>query len=448
MTPQPASGAAVNTLIRITVTCNERRLDVGVPSQTPLAELLPEFARSLGVLDPLLVYGGYSLVNAAGTTLDPAAGLASQGAGNGELYTLNCGATQAEPKVYDDIVEAVADTVERQHKPWTAQNSSYTALATSAALLVVGAALLLGAPQSSQLTSLIAGCAALLLITVGSVLGRVKQEVAGLVLILIASVFGAVAGYTAVAGENLFGWPLAALGGGAALTSFIGVLVIPTNKEVALVPGISGLVIAVAASVTALFDFAPSGVFALTLALAATLGNGLPWLAMSTSKLQIITPQNDQEIFADPQPIDPANITAQFERGQRVLLATRAALGVVTVIAAPIVVGSGVIGAILCALCFVGMMLKAREVYAKADVLTIMSTSVIGLVVTGVSAVVLHPDWRESLVLAFGLVAAVIVSLTLLPTKPRMAVGRIADAVDLIALALLLPLGVTVAGIA
>ncbi len=448
MTPQPASGVAANTLIRITVTCNDRRLDVGVPSRTPLAELLPGFARSLGVLDPTLVHGGYSLVNAEGTTLEPAHGLATQGVSHGELFTLNCGALQPEPKVYDDIVEAVADTVERQHKPWTAQDSAQTALATSAALLVMGAVLLMGASQSSGIASLIAGCAALLLITVGGVLSRFEQPMAGLVLVLTASIFGAVAGYTAVPGNIAWGWPIVALGGGAALTSMIGALIIPAKKEVALIPALSGLIVAVAAAITAVFDLAPSGVFAITLALAATLGNGLPWLAMSTSKLKIVTPENDQDIFSDPAPINPAEISAQFARGQRVLLATRASLGIVTVVTAPFVVESGIIGTVLCALCFVGMMLKSREVYARVDVLTIMSTGVVGLVVTGVSAVVIHPEWREALVLALGVIAAILVSLTLLSSKPRMGVGRVADAVDLVALALLLPLGVTVAGIA
>jgi hypothetical protein len=49
---------------------------------------------------------------------------------------------------------------------------------------------------------------------------------------------------------------------------------------------------------------------------------------------------------------------------------------------------------------------------------------------------------------ALGIVAAFLVGLTLLSTKPSVRLGRIADGVDLVALTLLLPLGVTVAGLA
>lgn len=55
------SGTVAGTVLRISVVSDDRRLDVGVPSQVPLVEIIPGFARSLGVLDPTLTHGGYAL---------------------------------------------------------------------------------------------------------------------------------------------------------------------------------------------------------------------------------------------------------------------------------------------------------------------------------------------------------------------------------------------------
>jgi hypothetical protein len=70
-TPSPALTTATRALLRVTVQSEGRRLDVGVPAQLPLIELMPGFARSLGVLDHTMTHTGYALQRADGTRLDP-----------------------------------------------------------------------------------------------------------------------------------------------------------------------------------------------------------------------------------------------------------------------------------------------------------------------------------------------------------------------------------------
>jgi type VII secretion integral membrane protein EccD len=447
-TPPPSPGSSANSLLRISVTSNDRRLDIGIPTTTPLAELVPGFARNLGVLDPTLVYGGYTVHRANGQVLEPGRSLAAQGVSDGDLLTLVTGALQPEPRVYDDVVEAVADAIARQNNPWTAQDSARTALAASTAFLLTGAILLLAASSDAALGSLIAGAASVLIVAAGAVLSRLKQPLAGHVLSVTASVFGAVCGFLAVPAIEPWGWPAAAAGAGALAAGVLGAVLVPTGRMISLVPAAAGLVIAIAGSITAFLGTEPSAVYGLVLALAATLGNGLPWLALSSTRIAVISPQTEEEIFADPPPIDAASIQAQYDSAQRVLLACRAAFGLIALVTTPLVVGSGLAGTILCALCFVGTMLASRRTFARTEVLVIMGTGILGLLITGVSAAVLHADWRPALVVALGLIAAFLVGLTLLSTKPSMRLGRIADGADLIALTLLLPLGVTVAGLA
>ena len=67
--PSPASG-----LVRVTVASGTRRVDLVLPGAVPVAELVPELARSVGLLDATTVYGGYRLVTVDGRELTSDAG--------------------------------------------------------------------------------------------------------------------------------------------------------------------------------------------------------------------------------------------------------------------------------------------------------------------------------------------------------------------------------------
>ena len=62
------SQAPVSTsgLVRVSVSSGTRRVDLVLPGSVPLAELVPELARSVGLLDAATVYGGYRVVTARG----------------------------------------------------------------------------------------------------------------------------------------------------------------------------------------------------------------------------------------------------------------------------------------------------------------------------------------------------------------------------------------------
>ena len=63
------NAAAAAGVLRLSIVSEDRRLDVGVPAHVPLVELIPGFARSIGVLDPTLAHTGYQLRRADGTLL-------------------------------------------------------------------------------------------------------------------------------------------------------------------------------------------------------------------------------------------------------------------------------------------------------------------------------------------------------------------------------------------
>ena len=122
-------------LVRVTVASGTRRVDLVLPGAVPVAELVPELARSVGLLDAATVYGGYRLVTAEGRELAGDAGLIIQGVEDGGLLTVTAGVDDPPPRVYDDVVEAMADVVERDLEPWAPASGRRTALVAAGLLM-------------------------------------------------------------------------------------------------------------------------------------------------------------------------------------------------------------------------------------------------------------------------------------------------------------------------
>src|SRR3954447_5782392 len=101
---------------RVTVVAPTRRVDVALPEDVPLAELLPELLRLVGTPAPALASGaaalnGYVLTGIDGTALDTAASLADQGIVHGGVLRLHPAGDVPEAAVHDDIADAVAEAV-------------------------------------------------------------------------------------------------------------------------------------------------------------------------------------------------------------------------------------------------------------------------------------------------------------------------------------------------
>jgi type VII secretion integral membrane protein EccD len=448
MTVATSTPGVLGTLIRVSVTAGDRAVDLGAPGNVPVAELVPGLARTLGLLDPSTVYGGFRLLRSDGVALDSDRSLQAQGVQDGALLSLESGAAVEVVRVYDDIVEAVADAVEGQYTPWTPRDSASTAVAAATAFLLTGAALLLGADPASLFPPVIAGVGALLVLGAAAVVGRVGDHGVGArALVLAASVLGLVAGITAAPGPASWALP-AALGGlGMLVVALLGLPVLTSAREVCVAPAALGLAVGLAGTAVALTGSAAGGVLAVVVALVTTAGNGIPWLALASTPLRVVSPRSDAEILDDPAPVDPVAVREQYSRGHRLQVALRVAVAALTLAAAPVVVATGVPGTLLLVAAFGGMLLSVRQTYSRQDVLVVMGAGIVGLTVSGVLAAGAHPGWRPALALVAGGAAALVIALSLVAPRQRVAMGRAADTVELLCLAVLLPLGVAAAGL-
>ncbi|HEY0949013.1 EsaB/YukD family protein, partial [Nocardioides sp.] len=137
-------------LLRVSVVSGVRRVDLALPGMVPVAELVPELARSVGVLDPAAAHGGYRVTLADGHGLRSDAGLAHQGVEDGALLTVTAASASADEAARrdDDPVETMADVVETELATWGPGAARWTGLGGAAVLMVLSAVALLveGAP--------------------------------------------------------------------------------------------------------------------------------------------------------------------------------------------------------------------------------------------------------------------------------------------------------------
>jgi ESX secretion system protein EccD len=444
MSQAPASASG---LVRVTVTSGSRRVDLVLPGTVPVAELLPELARSVGLLDAATVYGGYHLRTAEGRELAGDAGLLPQGVEDGGLLTVTAGIDDEPPRVYDDVVEAMAEVVERDLRPWEPAAGRRTAL-TAAGLLMALAAGALLVQRGSLLAAAAAAVVALALVTASVVLARSQREPeAAVALAWVAAGYAAVAGLMLVTDAPFFGLPVAAAGGGCLLAGLLCLVGLGAGRALVLPPVVVGAIFLAAGLVLSAADFDPAVVLTTTLVLVVMAGSVFPWLALGTTGTSVEPLFSTADLTADPADIDRARVGVDARVAHEILVGVSATVGVLLVLVAPLAVSLGLAGTLLAVLACVVVMLRTRQYRTGAGVLVGLVSGILGLVSVALALLWLHPDWRPVAAVVLAATGGVLLGATLLPTAPSVRRGRLGDVAESTALLLLLPLLVVAVGI-
>ncbi|MCG5438075.1 EsaB/YukD family protein, partial [Micromonospora foliorum] len=108
-------------LARVTISAPQRRVDVALPEQVPLAELLPDVLRHAGVglADDGEQHGGWVLRRTDGALLVTAQALLPQGVRDGEVLHLVPARAHWPELEYDDVIEAIAEGARRRGGAWS-----------------------------------------------------------------------------------------------------------------------------------------------------------------------------------------------------------------------------------------------------------------------------------------------------------------------------------------
>ncbi len=445
MTQAPAGTSG---LVRVTVASGARRVDLVLPGAVPVAELVPELARSVGLLDPATVYGGYRLVTAEGRELATDAGLIIQGVEDGGLLTVAAGVDDEPPRVYDDVVEAMTDVVEHDLKPWEPALGRRTALWAAGLLMGLGAVALL-----IQRGSLLAGVAAVVVaaaLAAGAiVLSRAQGETEAAVAVAwMGTAYAAVAGLMLVTADDpFFGLPVAAAGGAVLLTGLICLVGLGEGRALVIPPVVVGAIFLATGLVMRAAEFDPAVMLTITLVLVVLAGSVFPWLALGATGTSVDQLYTVADITAEPRLVDPARVSADARVAHEILVAVSATVGLLLVVVAPLAVSLGVSGTLLAVLCCLVVMLRTRQYRTGSEVLVGLVSGIAGLVAVAVSMLWLHPDWRPTAAVVLAATGAVLLALTMLPSAPSVRRGRLGDVAETVALLALLPLLVVAAGL-
>ncbi|GIJ78049.1 type VII secretion integral membrane protein EccD [Micromonospora phaseoli] len=453
-------------LARVTVSAPERRVDVALPEQVPLAELLPELLRHAGVglADDGERHGGWLLRRADGSALATGQALLAQGVRDGEVLHLVPARAQWPELEYDDVVEAIADGARRRGDAWSPPATRAAAFAGAGVLLAVGLLALAAGGPGDAAGWLVATVVAALLVLAGTVLSRAQGDgPAGATVGGYALPYAAVAGALAVSSGDPVGpvgplrWIGAAelLAGSVALllVSVLGLLGVAARLRIF----VAGVVVGAAGGLAALGGLllGPAGAAATLLCVLAFAIGAIPLLAIRLGKVPlppITLPTGNPE---DPDRArdlpDRGRVYAAVARTEEML--TGMLIGhAVLAVAAAVVLGAtgGTAGRLLVAVTSAVLLLRARLFVAVRHRVPPLLAGLAGYAVLGaLLAGGAGPAGRLALVAAGVLIALLVVaggtSYARRPVSPY--VGRAADLADTALVVSVVPITCAVLGL-
>ncbi|NUR42639.1 MAG: type VII secretion integral membrane protein EccD [Streptomyces sp.] len=312
----------VAELCRLTVRAPARTVDLAVPADVPVADLLPAVLGYAGddLEEAGLDHGGWVLQRLGGEPLDEERTLDAYGMRDGETLFLRP-RTEALPEVHlDDLVDGIATTM-RQH-PYGWSPKAGRRLLLGIVVAVLGGGLLLAAlPGGSALPrAVFASVAGLLLLAgAGAASRAVGDAGAGAVLGFMVAPYLALAGWLLPGGELSGRHAYEALGarllsasaaatGGAVLTLAV------VAAFAALFLGLAVIAVfgAVAAALMLAADLPPAHVAGILAVVAVALGAFVPSLSFRMSGMRMPPlPTNAQQL---QEGIDPHPASAVAER--------------------------------------------------------------------------------------------------------------------------------------
>jgi type VII secretion integral membrane protein EccD len=200
-------------LCRLTVVAPRTRMDLALPVDATLADVLPTLLRHAGEdpNDPAFLRGGWSLQRLGEPPLDTARRLSAAGVRDGDLLYLRHRDAAIPELAFDDVADAMTAATRRDgHRAWTAATTRLASVLLGVVFAVGAAAALVSTGPSWMLPSAVLLTAAVLGIGLAAACARsFGSSAAGMVVAGVAVAFGFVGGVVVTAGSG--GW----LGGGA-----------------------------------------------------------------------------------------------------------------------------------------------------------------------------------------------------------------------------------------
>lgn len=460
MSTAVGSTTAGSGLARVTIVAPSRRLDVALPEQAPLSELLPGLVLRAGesLPDDGETHGGWTLRTSAGSPLDLEETLAGQEIYDGTLMYLVPGDTDWPELDYDDVVEAIAQGTRRRGRNWLPTTTQLAGLVVACGVLAAGlfvAALSGPRWQAVGATLLVAG---VLLVVAGAVVARpLADSRSGAVFAAAGCVYAAAGGLvvSSPVGSPVLSVDTVDLTIGAAsavLVSFgahLGVAHALRVFVAGVTVGLAGLL----AGGLGFLGLAADACAAVVVTVAAAAVAAFPLVAMKLGGIPIpALPQGPEDLLRDDPPPEQGVVRSAVARSDELLTGLIGGAAVAVVVGEVVLARDGGIASpLLAAVVAAALALRARLFPTIRHRLPLLGTGVAG----GLCLSLLLLGWTGRTVGLVAVVAALIVVAGLIgaagltysrrPMSPY--AGRIADIVEILLVIAVVPIAGVITGI-
>lgn len=393
-------------LARITVSGPQRRVDLALPEQVPLVELLPELLRHVGdgLADDGERHGGWLLRRTDGSPLRPGQALRQQGVRDGEVLHLVPADAYWPELEYDDVVDVIAEGARRSGAVWSSAATRATALAAAGLPLAVGLFAVLRDGPGWVAKPFTALGVAVMLVAAGVVASRAYADSrAGGVLAGWAMPYAFSGGALLVASGDRVGalGPVDWLGAPEALAGSVVLLAAAVLGAVGVAGAFrifaAGITVGALGALTALAGFvlpARGAVALLSSALICGIGL-LPLLAIRLGRLPMPAVGLPEGPVADTNGNEAARyrpgrseVFAAVARSEELLagmLIGHAVLATLTVLL--LMIAGGVAAALLALITAVALLLRARVFVSPRQRVPMLAAGLAGLGIVGVDLV-------------------------------------------------------------
>ncbi|MDW5327953.1 type VII secretion integral membrane protein EccD [Plantactinospora sp. KLBMP9567] len=444
---------------RVTVVAPRSRVDLALPADVPLADLLPTVLSYAGdaLADDPAARNGWTLSRMGGAALDSSRSPAQLEVRDGELLYLRPRGEEAPLPVFDDVVDAVATAARERTGRWSPAATRVLGLTLGAVALLGGAVavLLAGPPQlPGGLAGL--GLAAALLLGAVVLARAVGDAQSATVFALVALAYAAAGGLLVLAGDRTVGQlaPPHVLVAATAVVLVAAAAAIGVGDAgpVFLCGGVCAVALLVAAAIRVLFEVGTPAAAAVTVTLVFATLPLLPMFAYRLGRLpDPSVPTDPEHLRQDEHSVDGLQTFVRSDRADAYLAGMLSALAVIGAVAAVAVSSDGVGGLALGVVLGLTMMARARWFLSRAQRLPLLGAGAVALAAAVVAA---YDDlglaWRLTLLLgSLLLVAAISVGFALAggrrPSSPVW--GRTLDIIEVVLILAIFPLAVWVSGL-
>jgi type VII secretion integral membrane protein EccD len=453
---QAPPSAGVAPTCRVTVVTPYARVDVALPVQATLAELVPQLIRLAGAEGQASAESpGWVLSRLGGAPFPFGLTVTSAAIRDGDVLYLNPRERQAAPLLFDDVIDAIASAAENRAGAWGPRVAYRIAISGTSVVLIGATLLLLRGLWGTALAPVGVGVLAVLVLLGGGALARAYGDAeAGAATAAAGLPAALLAGTTALPPHTL-GFGAGPLALGFASVTVYGVLtVVAVANRVSwfLCVTVAAAFGAVGAAVVLLTDVRAIGVAGVCAALATALGAAAPMISLRLARLPLPKVPADMDSFrAEEKPTHDRSVLDQTSTAESMLTGLLGAFGLVVFGSALVLVnGASVWQAALAGVLGVVWMLRSRSYAGAAQRAVLVGTGLAVLVLLGVW-LAHHADqvalYGAAAVLALSAVVALLYSNRVVHGRRSPHWSRLLDVTEFLGLMALIPIIGVVIGV-